>query len=187
MNATRLAPILAMAAYLLAATPFTSAARAAEPAVGAKAPHFELKDLEGQRATLPDLAAKGKVVLVVLRGWPGYQCPICTRQVADLLANKEAFEQAGATVAMIYPGPADGLRAHAAEFKGETAFPAHYRFLTDPDYTFTNAYGLRWDAKGETAYPSTLVIDREGKFEFVRVSKTHGGRVSAKEVLEHLK
>jgi len=183
MNAPRLTTVLATLAILLASATLT---RADEPAVGAKAPSFELKDLEGRRVALPDLVAKGKVVVVVLRGWPGYQCPICGRQVADLLASKEAFERAGATVAMIYPGPAGGLAAHAAEFKGAKVFPDHFKFLTDPDYTFTDAYGLRWDAKGETAYPSTLVIGEQGKFEFVRVSKSHGGRVSAKEVLQEL-
>jgi hypothetical protein len=56
----------------------------------------------------------------------------------------------------------------------------------DPDYKFTNAYRLRWDAPRETAYPSTFVIDRERKVRFAKVSKTHGGRATASEVLKAL-
>ena len=56
----------------------------------------------------------------------------------------------------------------------------------DPDYKFTNAYHLRWDAKAETAYPSTFVIDAERKVQFAKVSKSHGDRASADEVLEAL-
>ena len=49
------------------------------PKVGDVAPAFALKSLDGEAVRLADLAAKGPVVLVVLRGWPGYQCPICDR------------------------------------------------------------------------------------------------------------
>jgi hypothetical protein len=42
------------------------------PDVGARAPDFTLSTPEGQPIRLSDQAAKGKVVLVVLRGYPGY-------------------------------------------------------------------------------------------------------------------
>jgi hypothetical protein len=34
-------------------------------------------------AILSTELAHGPVVLVMLRGWPGYQCPFCTRQFGD--------------------------------------------------------------------------------------------------------
>jgi peroxiredoxin Q/BCP len=64
--------------------------------------------------------------------------------------------------------------------------PAHFDLLLDPDYEFTNSYGLRWDAPKETAYPSTFVIDRSGVVRFAKVSQTHGGRASVAEILEAL-
>ncbi len=30
--------------------------------------------------------------------------------------------------------------------------------MLDPGFTFTNAYGLRWNAPHETAYPTTIVM-----------------------------
>ena len=50
-----------------------------------------------------------------------------------------------------------------------------------------NAYGLRWDAPNETAYPSTFIVHRDGLIRFAKVSRTHGGRASATEVLAALK
>src|SRR5260370_33914416 len=47
---------------------------AAPPRVGSMAPDFTLKTLDDQSVRLTDLTAKSKVVLVVLRCWPGYQC-----------------------------------------------------------------------------------------------------------------
>lgn len=62
--------------------------------------------LKGEKtAKLSELTKTGPVVLVVLRGYPGYQCPICTRQVADLRRNADEFAKLGAKVVLVYPGP----------------------------------------------------------------------------------
>ncbi len=86
----------------------------------------------------------------------------------------------------VYPGPADKLKAHAGEFAKGKDYPEEFQFLLDPDYTFTDAYGLRWDAKAETAYPSTFVLDGKRKVTFAKVSKTHGDRAKVDEVLKAL-
>ena len=156
------------------------------PKVGDTAADFTLDGLDGKSVKLTDLTSKGPVVLIVLRGWPGYQCPICTRQVGDVLAHQKEFDAAGAKVVMVYPGPADQLKAHAEEFFKDKTFSETFRFLIDPDYKFTNAYGLRWKAARETAYPSTFVIDRQNVIRFAKVSKTHGDRASAADVVKAL-
>jgi peroxiredoxin Q/BCP len=173
-------PLLVMlgACFASAATP---------PPVGEMAPNFTLRTLDDRAVELNALTAKSPVVLVVLRGWPGYQCPLCTRQVHDFVARAAGFKEKGAQVLMVYPGPAGQLRAHAQDFLQDKSWPADFLFVVDPDYTFTNAYGLRWDAKNETAYPSTIVLARGGKVVSATISKTHGGRTSAAEVLAGLK
>jgi peroxiredoxin len=161
-------------------------ARRAAPGVGEQALDFALPRLDGGSFKLAEELAKGPAVLIVLRGWPGYQCPLCTRQVGQFLARADDLQAAGAQVALIYPGPAENLEAHAKEFAHEMMLPEHFCFVTDPDYTFTHGYGLRWDAPRETAYPSTFVIDRQGTIRFAKVSKTHGDRAEASAVLDAL-
>ncbi|HEY1111674.1 MAG TPA: peroxiredoxin family protein [Opitutaceae bacterium] len=163
-----------------------SVARAATPGAGDTAPAFALRTLEGKTVELATLAGETRVVLVVLRGFPGYQCPLCTKQVGEFAARAKDFAAKGARVVMVYPGPADQLQRRAGEFLKDKAWPADFVFLLDPDYTFTNAYELRWEAKNETAYPSTFVIGRDGKVQWAKVSKTHGGRSTAAEVLAKL-
>jgi peroxiredoxin len=155
--------------------------------VGDKAPEFTLKTLDDQTVRLSDLTAKGKVVLVVLRGWPGYQCPLCTRQVQDYIASASGFASAKARVVMVYPGPADDLKAHATEFLKNKEWPKEFVYVTDPNFTMVNAYGLRWDAPGETAYPSTFVLDRKGVVGLAKVSRSHGDRTKASDILEAIK
>jgi peroxiredoxin len=163
-----------------------SAVAAEPPTTGQAAPDFTLKTMDAKTVTLSTETAKFPVVLVVLRGWPGYQCPLCTRQVHEFVAQAESF--AGKSrVIMVYPGPADELKAHAEQFLKDKQWPAEFRFVIDPDYAFTKSYGLRWEAPGETSYPSAFVIDKKGIVRFAKTSKTHGGRATVVEIQAALK
>ncbi len=154
------------------------------PKIGDTAKDFELMAIGGEKVKLSKLTEAGPVVLVVLRGYPGYQCPICSKQFAEFKAKAEEFKKAGSHVVFIYPGPADMLKEKAGEFFKGKDYPSHFTILLDPDYTFTNAYNLRWDAKNETAYPSTYVIDAKGKVTFAKLSKSHGDRAKVGDVLK---
>lgn len=156
------------------------------PTVGQKAPDFALTRLDGSTVRLSEETARGPVVLVVLRGWPSYQCPFCTRQFGEFLSHGSDFEAAGARVLFVYPGPAEGLEEHARALVADRPLPAGFRILVDPDYTFTHAYGLRWDAPKETAYPSTFVLDTGRNVTFARTSRAHGDRVPVADVLAAL-
>lgn len=156
------------------------------PGVGDVAKDFQLSDLQGKKIKLSDQLKQGPVVLLVLRGYPGYQCPLCTRQVSQFINSAAQFKAAKASVLLVYPGAVNNLNTKAGEFIQSQQLPANFHFLTDPGYKFTNAYGLRWDAKRETAYPSTFIIGTDGKVKYAKISKTHGGRSNAKEVLQKL-
>lgn len=174
-------------ALTLGALPLGNAAE--RPAVGQKAPDFTLKALGGENVRLSTLTSKSRVVLVMLRGFPGYQCPACDRQVQDFIASAPAFAAAKARVVFVYPGPAAELEARAQEFKTWKGkqWPAEFVYVLDPDYTMVNAYGLRWDAPRETAYPATFILDDQRVVRFSNISSTHGGRTKAADILAELK
>jgi peroxiredoxin len=161
-------------------------ALAAQPAVGQKAPDFTLSTPEGVAIHFSDLTGQGDVVLVLLRGYPGYQCPYCQKQVHDFVVNADKFAQAQAQVLLVYPGPSAALDQRAKEFLGDQKLPANFHLVLDPDYAFTKLYDLRWDAPHETAYPSTFLVDRHGSIFFAKTSRTHGDRVSAADALTEL-
>lgn len=174
---------------LLICTLPLSLSAAGPPKVGERAPDFALKTLDDQTVHLSELTAKGNVVLVILRGWPGYQCPICDRQVQDFIASASDFVAAKSQIVFIYPGPAEDLKAHAEEFKvwKEKRWPKEFHLVLDADYTMVNAYNLRWDAPRETAYPSTFVLDQRRVVRFAKISHTHGDRTKAADVLAEAK
>jgi len=174
---------------ILVATAALSTGRASEPTppkVGEKSPDFTLKSLAGIDVQLSKQVRKGPVVLVVLRGFPGYQCPLCTLQVGELIGKSEMFTSKQASVLLIYPGPAADLQKRAREFVAGKNLPKNFELLLDPDYSFVNRYGLRWDQPNETAYPSAFVIGKDGRIAFAKVSLSHGGRARVSELLAAL-
>lgn len=154
--------------------------------IGSKAPEFSLKDTTGADVSLKTENANGPVVLIVLRGFPGYQCPFCTKQFADLLAHADDFAQRKAEVLLVYPGAADSVKQHADEFLANRPMPANFHFLVDPNMEFITAHNLRWIGDKETSYPSTFVIDRTGEIRYAASAKAHGSRVPSAQVLEAL-
>jgi len=177
--------VAARASGVAALTVFCALAAfaATPPQVGDKAPNFTLNALDGQKVTLSKLTKKSPVALVVLRGYPGYQCPICNMQVGEFITNSDKFEASNIPVILVYPGPSSELQKRANEFVTGKDLPKNFRLVIDPDYTFVNRYGLRWNAPNETAYPSTFMIDKTGKVVYAKISKTHGDRATTAEIL----
>jgi peroxiredoxin Q/BCP len=159
----------------------------APPKIGEMAEMFTLRSLDGEKIELKKLLKEGPVVVAVLRGYPGYQCPACTRQVGGYVKLADDFAKAGATVVFVYPGEAQELESRAQEFLKQTELPAPLTLVLDPGHKFLTASGLRWEALNETAYPSTFIVDGDGKVTFRKISKTHGDRAEAADVLKALR
>ena len=178
---------LARAAVIVSATLFGTALIAQTPAVGTKAPDFTLSTPTGKSVQMSKEIQGHGLVLVVLRGFPGYQCPFCVKQVHDFIDHAADFQAKNTRVLLVYPGPPGELDDHAKDFLAKQAeLPANIVLVTDPDYKVTNLYGLRWDMPHETAYPSTFVLDKKGMISFEKISHSHGDRLSAQDALDNL-
>lgn len=181
--------ILVLVAVAASASHATAddAADKQRPKIGDTIEDFEFHTFDGKPLKLADVAAKGPVVLVVLRGYPGYQCPACTAQVADLRKHAEEIKKLGAAVVLVYPGKAEKLAEHAKEFLKNSKLPEPLVLVTDPDFKFIAAHNLRWDKPGETSYPSTFVLDKDRKVHSSKISHSHGDRAKAEDDLAVLR
>lgn len=164
-----------------------SATAAEPPGVGDAAVDFELTSVGGKTLKLSEVIQEGPVVLLVMRGFPGYQCPLCKRQASAYAKEAKAFRDAAATVIMVYPGEVEDLNVKALQFLGDEKLPEGFHMVLDPGYKFTNSWNLRWDAPRETSYPSTFVIGKDQQITFAKISKIHGDRTSPNDVLKVLK
>lgn len=189
----RIRGLTASLAVFIAVGILVNRTNAAPPEVGQEFRNIELQLINGDNTDLDTLVKRGPVAVVFLRGFPGYQCPICSRQVASLIKSAEELSQFNASVVFIYPGSstvagtATGLEVKAKEFLRDAKLPSNFYFALDPDFKATNKYSIRWDAPRETAYPSTFVIDQSGNIRFSNVSRTHGGRTSTEVLLAELR
>ena len=187
LGQVRSAQIMSVILILLSTLFFGSPAFAETPTVGAKAPDFTLSTPTGKAVRMSKEQHGHELVLVVLRGFPGYQCPYCVKQIHDFIDHASNFAAKNAKVLLVYPGPPASLDQHAKEFlEKQSELPSNIVLVTDPDYAATNLYGLRWDAPHETAYPSTFVLDKKGKIVFEKISHSHGDRLSAQDALDHI-
>ncbi len=116
------------------------------PKEGSKITDFSGITMNGAPFQLSKYIEKGTVVLIMLRGFPGYQCPVCSTQVAGYIAKAEEFEkQKNTPVVFIYPGKVKDLDKKAKEFTSpleeKEDLPNNFIFVIDNDYAITNLLG----------------------------------------------
>jgi len=118
--------------------------------MGAKAPDFELKTLEGKETALRDELARGAVVLVFFK----VSCPTCQYALPFYERLHKAYGNRG--VSLIGVSQNDGKETAAFMKEFGVTFPM---LLDDPaSYTASNAYGL-------TNVPSVFLVAQDGEIE----------------------
>ncbi len=117
------------------------------PIVGRKAPSFDVEDVEGARHRLKDL--RGKVV--VLNFW-FIECKPCLAELPRLNALADAHRDEG----VVFLAPSVNERAPLDAFLLQRRFA--YRVIPAA-FELATAFEIK-------AYPSHVVIDREGRISF---------------------
>jgi peroxiredoxin len=145
-------------------------------------------DLQGQSVDLAKYRGQRKVVLVVLRGMPqspgGQFCPSCLAQTSSLLAYREKFNERGAEVLLVYPGPTDRLGEFLQTVRMQTPGEPEqaFRVLLDEQCRACERLGIRADL----AKPSTYILDTKGNPVYAYVGATSTDRPSIKAILAQL-
>jgi len=157
---------------------------AATPGVGQRAPDFTLSTVNGERLTLSSLTHKANVVLILLRGYPGYQCPFSQLQFQTYQQAAATFAATGTEIVFVYPGTdSKNLAEDAVQMTGNGHLPANVHLVIDPNYDFTNKYGLRWNEANQTAYPTTFLLDKTGMVIFAHKGRTSSDQTPASDAL----
>jgi peroxiredoxin len=123
-------------------------------AVGAKAPAFELKTLDGKQFLLADALSRGPVVLAFFK----VSCPTCQYAFPFLERLHKAYGQNDVTLVGVSQNEAKETSAFNKEFG--VSFPV----LLDQtgNYPVSNAYGL-------TNVPTVFWIAQDGEIELSSV------------------
>jgi peroxiredoxin len=164
--------------------------------VGAQSPSFELSDHKGTTVSSGDLLAKGRLVLLFIRGrW----CPFCVAQMEAMSAIARRIAEAGAS--MVGVSPQTEKQALFMHDQHELAFPllvdAHnllarqfglvYRVPEEQQAlysrTFVNLPFVNGDGSWELPVPAAFVIDRNGRVLFAGVEEDYRVRAEPRDIL----
>lgn len=140
-------------------------------------------DTDGKPVTLEDYKGHKNVLLVFTRGFSGMLCPYCTAQTSRLIANYDAIAQHDTEVLLVYPGSHEQLPAFqtaSTELAEKDEFP--FPVLLDEDLTAVNRLGIA----AQLAFPSTFIIDKEGRVRLSYVGTDPTDRPSIKAILTQL-
>jgi peroxiredoxin len=164
--------------------------------VGAKAPSFELPDLNGKLISSASLLAQGRLVLSFIRGrW----CPFCMGQMEAM--NYVAAEIVAAGASLIAVSPQTEKQSYFMHDQHKLAFP----LLVDTRNHFARRFGLVYrvsdeqqalyrstfvnlpftngDPSWELPIPATYVIDRDGTILFASANEDYTNRPEPLEIL----
>jgi peroxiredoxin len=164
--------------------------------VGAKAPSFELPDLNGKLISSASLLAKGRLVLSFIRGrW----CPFCVGQMEAM--NYVAAEIVAAGASLIAVSPQTEKQSYFMHNQHKLVFPllvdAHNHFarrfglvyrVSDEQQalyrsTFVNLPFTNGEPSWELPIPATFVVDRDGTILFASANEDYVDRPEPLEIL----
>ena len=142
-------------------------------------------DTLNNQVKVTDYFGKKHLVLVFTRGFSGRLCPFCRIQSSRLVANYGEFANRDAEVLLVYPGDSEHLgefidAAKTTEKKQVDQIP--FPILLDSDLKAVNYLEIAADL----AFPSTYILDKEGKVRFAYVGEAPNDRPSIKALLGQL-
>jgi antitoxin component YwqK of YwqJK toxin-antitoxin module/peroxiredoxin len=149
--------------------------------VGKPLPFQVLRGVDGQELDIAQYKGKKRVMIVVLRGFLGEVCCYCVAQTKALSQSRERLEQLGVEVLVIYPGARENEESFEQAYRmtfNEGGPP--YRVFYDPDLALVTKLGIA----GDLAFPSTIVLDREGIVQYAYVGEHRADRPAAKKLIE---
>jgi peroxiredoxin len=168
--------------------------------IGTKSPLFELPDHNGKMVSSADLLARGRLVLLFIRGrW----CPFCVAQMEAVSSIAGEVAAAGASIVAV--SPQTEKQAFFMHDQHKLAFPllvdAHnllarqfglvYRVPDEQQSlygrTFVNLPFANGDSSWELPIPATFVIDRDSAILFASANEDYMERPEPLEALSAVK
>ena len=149
--------------------------------LGQKLTRTRFLGTDGLLLNLDDYKSKKNVLLVIMRGFPGKVCIACANQTAALARNKKLFYEKDIEIFIIYPGLVDTLpKFLSAVREVDEEFNLNLPVLYDVNLSAVKNLKI----EGELARPTTILINKEGKVNYVYVGKNKADRPSIKTLLE---
>lgn len=142
-----------------------TAAEKVGPQIGNKTPIFTLDSLTSKNVELYQVITKNKVTLINF--W-GIWCPYCVQEIPELVKFYQQYHQRQVEILAVNVG--DNPKEVPLFVKNNhMAFPV----VIDKNNAVSNLYQV-------TGFPTTFIIDRQGKIKDIIVGGTNQATLAAK-------
>jgi peroxiredoxin len=141
------------------------AAEKVSPQRGYQAPNFTLADLKGNNIELKQVIKGNKVTLVNF--W-GIWCPYCVQEIPELVKFYHQYHSRKVEILGVNVGDAPGTVPSFVQ-KNQMVFP----ILIDKSNSINELYQV-------SGFPTTFIIDRQGKIRDIIVGATNLETLAAK-------
>ena len=154
---------------------------------GQPLPDFQAVDEDGNAVSSSQLAGAPAILLFVRGSW----CPFCSKQVANLTKVYKEMTDSGAKLILVTPKPLETTRRVAEIFEVD------FQFWLDDSLAIARQLGLvlesgvpdkhRKEYGEDTLWPTSLVVDANGKIRFAELSRFIADRPNPEKLLNVVK
>lgn len=149
--------------------------------VGNKFPFLRFVNSNGEVIDLRQHVANKKLVVVVLRGFAGSVCLVCSSQTLALSKQIKKFHDRNTEVILVYPGEIETIPQFISSVHDiESTLPLPFPIVLDADLSLVNEFKIN----GSLAKPSTMIIDENGIVRYAYVGKHPGDRPTIPNLLK---
>lgn len=156
--------------------------------VGAKLPHFTLRNVKGESVSSASLIDKPAIFVFYRGNW----CPFCTAQIKELMTRYKEIDALGVRVALIAPQP------HENTVGASRTYGAKFDFLTDEGNAAARALGIEHENglpigmqmmgyDSDTVMPTVIITDKDGKIVWTHETDNYRVRPEPDTFLEVLR
>lgn len=153
---------------------------------GKQLPFTLLHGVDGEDLDLMQYRGKKSLLIVVLRGFVGEVCIYCVAQTEALARCQERLTELGIEVLVVYPGPKENEVAFEEAYKqtfGKEK-PPYRIFYDDPAAENRDGIVQKLGIAGDLAYPTTLIVDEQGKITYAYTGAHRADRPAAKALIK---
>lgn len=151
--------------------------------LGKKLPVSRFIQEGGEILDLQDYEGKKNVLLIILRGFAGSICPVCSSQTFALSKNIHRFQEKETQVIVIYPGKAETVPHFLESLANlDPDFKPPFPMVMDVELSFIHRFNL----ESKLAKPTSILIDKSGLVRYAYIGKNAMDRPSIPVLLREI-
>ncbi|NUM33755.1 MAG: redoxin domain-containing protein [Candidatus Brocadiae bacterium] len=150
---------------------------------GKKLPLTRFLRADGELVDLKDYEGKKNVLLVILRGFAGSICLVCSSQTLALSKMASSFQEKETEILLMYPGVGETVPEFLEALeKLQPGYEPPFPVVMDVDLEFIKTMNL----EASLARPTSIIMDKKGIVRYAYIGKSVTDRPTVQILLQEL-